>query len=371
MSTKKLTIALDYDDVLGDCNGYAVKETNERYGTKLTYEDVKSWGSSGSDADKRMECFNSKEFFINQPLLPGAQEFVRELASGENREIFIITAISLQFMEVRVKRILTEFSEIKKENIIFANRKELFKTDILLDDKPDNILQSTADYRVLFRRPWNQDMTGMLSVTNYQEFLAMVARIERNGYTAADAVRQGPFVVSLVGPSGSGKTAIAAKLAESPLFAIPRSTTTRRRREGESENAYNFVSDEEFRTMQHNGVFLETTAYAGESYGTAKTEIEAILKLGKNAVMPLDVCGVNAMHAAYGGKAISVFVKRERIKVISGILERNISNAEKAKRLISLEHEYANRDFCDVTLQNNGTVDDAANTLFRMLTQAC
>lgn len=103
---------------------------------------------------------------------------------------------------------------------------------MMLDDKAENVLNSIADYSVLVRRPWNSHMTGMLSANNYREFLAMVERIERNRYEGQFKMTNDAKIIALVGPSGSGKTAIAKKLSESPLFAVPRSTTTRAHREG-------------------------------------------------------------------------------------------------------------------------------------------
>lgn len=367
MSKTKMTIALDFDDVLGDCNGYALKITNEKYGTNLSLDDISHWGKGGSDADKRLECFENEEFYRTQPLLPGAAEFVHELIDGGRREVFIVTAIAPQFASVRAQKILDVLPDIKPENILIGARKDIVHTTVMLDDKAENVLGTNARYGVLFRRPWNRQLTGMLSVNNYSEFLAMVKRIEQNGYVRQTDFEKGPKLIALVGPSGSGKTAIANRLAESPLFAIPRSTTTRARREGEAADAYNFISREEFAAKREAGCFLETTAYAGENYGTTRSEIEQIWKMGKHAVMPIDICGANALHSVFGKQAVSVFINRPKTDVISAILERVVSNAEKTKRLISLDHEYANRDMCDIIINNDGSIEETTARIFEAI----
>lgn len=367
MKRRKMTIALDFDDVLGDCNGYALKCTNQKYGTNISLEDIDSWGHSGSEADRRLECFEDAEFFETQPLLPGAKEFVHELTADGRREVFIVTAIQPQFASVRIKKILEELPDIKPENILIGARKDIIHTTVLLDDKAENVLKSIAEYSVLFRRPWNSHLTGMLSVNNYHEFLSMIERIERNQFAPQAARGTAPKIIALVGPSGSGKTAIAQKLSEFPLFAVPRSTTTRPQREGEPDDAYNFVTREEFNTQKALGCFLETTSYAGESYGTTRDEIEKIWAQGKHAVMPIDICGANVLHTIFGERAISLFVDRPRLKVIAAILDRTISNEEKTKRLVSLEHEYANRELCEASLNNNGTLEEAVQKIFQML----
>ena len=364
---KKLTIAVDFDDVLADCNRAALIRANQKYGMNLSIEDITSWGRTGNDTDRRLEYFESLNFFDNQEMFPGAKAFIRALTSSPNRDVLIVTAIQPPFMLARAQKILKELPEIKPENITMASRKELVKADVLLDDNPDNILHSIADYRVLFRRPWNQHLTGMLSVNNYDEFLSLIERIEQD--TRPSLLPSGPLAISLVGPSGSGKTAIASELAKSPLFAVPVSCTTRCRRDGESETAYHFMSKQEFSENKAKGCFLETTAYAGENYGMQREEIEKIWDRGQHAVMPVDICGANAMATAFGRRALSVFVYRPRREVIKEILSRNTSNDEKLNRLISLDNEYSMQGICDRVLYNDRELQDAVQMLLNMVTE--
>jgi guanylate kinase len=366
MQTDILTIAIDFDDVLGDCNGYALRLTNEKHNLKLTLEDIVAWGELGNETDKRLECFKELAFFENQPLLPGAKEFIRKLLSKPNRDVLIVTAIEPQFMQARAARILSEFPELKPENIIMAARKEKIRANMLLDDNPQNILKSIADYPVLYRRPWNENLTGMLSVNAYDEFLALVERVERNKYTAGPTSRE-PLAICLVGPSGAGKTCIANELAKSPLFAIPRSCTTRSKRKNETETAYYFLSPQEFMEDKRNGCFLETTSYAGENYGMKREEIERIWTAGQNAVTPIDICGANAMSAAFGDRAITLFIYRSRELVIADILGRSTSNEDKLKRILSLDHEYANQGMCDRSVLNDKSVEEAAQAIIGMI----
>jgi len=363
MQTDKLRIAIDFDDCLGDCNGYALRETNQKYGLNLSLEEIVAWGKQGNDTDKRLECFENISFFERQPLLPGAKEFIQKLTANPNRDILIVTAIRPEFMLARAKRILEEFPELRPENIIMAARKEAIKVDVLLDDNPNHILNSIADYPVLFRRPWNQDLTGMLSINNYDEFLALVERIEKNRRITELTTRE-PLAICLVGPSGSGKTCIAQELAKSPLFSIPKSCTTRSRRPNEPEAAYHFLSKAAFAQAKQAGKFLETTSYASESYGMMREEIERLWAVGKYAVMAIDICGANAMTAAFGNRAVSVFVSRKRQYVIAEILNRTTTNEDKLNRIMSLDYEYANQHLCDQVLVNDKSVAEAAEFIF-------
>ena len=368
MQTDKLTIAIDFDDVLGDCNGYALSLTNEKYSLNLALEDVVSWGEVGNDTDKRLECFSDLSFFENQPLLPGAKEFLSELLSKPNRDILIVTAIKPRFMMARALRILDEFPKLKAENIIMATRKDKIRANILLDDNPQNILKSIADYPVLYRRPWNEHLTGMLSVNNYKEFLAVVDRVENNHCSEKPTSRE-PLAICLVGPSGSGKTCIANELAKLPLFTIPKSCTTRPKRENELKDAYYFLSTQKFSEDKRKGLFLETTSYAGENYGMKREEIERIWRGGQNAVMPIDICGANAMSAAFGERAVTLFIDRSREEVVFEILSRNTTNEDKLKRILSLDHEYANQTMCDKTIYNDKTIKEAAQAIISIVSR--
>ena len=178
----KISITLDFDDVLGDCNGYAIKRTNAKYGTDLKLKDIKLWGNIGTDLDKRLECYEDEEFFKTQPLLRGAKKFVRKLVSNGKREVFIATDVNPKFAHIRIQKIIEELPEIKAENILIGSRKDIIKTTVMLDDNPKTILNSIAEYRVLFRRPWNSQLTGTLSVSNYKDFLTMIEQIENNNF---------------------------------------------------------------------------------------------------------------------------------------------------------------------------------------------
>lgn len=187
---------------------------------------------------------------------------------------------------------------------------------------------------------------------------------------------RGNKVYCLVAPSGSGKTAIANELVKNPRFVIAKSTTTRPRRNGEPEDAYNFISREEFETLYKNGHFLETTVYAGNRYGTTKDEIEAILESGRNAVIPIDMCGANALKTIYDDRCVIVYVKRSKSAIINVLLDRmenqlkaHPENADTIKadiqnRILSLNAEKKNEELCDRVILNNGTLEEIVKEFF-------
>lgn len=363
---KKTVVCLDCDDVLLSCNQLAIEMLNEAKGYNLTLDDVTAWNECGNKADERLQYFNDVRFFERQKALPGAKDFVRKLLE-RGVEVVILTAVSTVAATQRILTIREEFPEIPEKNIIITSRKDMVQCDILIDDAPHNVFDSAAKWPVLLRRPWNSNVSGFLSVGGYDEAIALVDRIlEGNSKSVGD---NGPYVVALVGPSGSGKTAITDELCAKygDKFAVAQSTTTRKQRDTEADDAYHFIDMDTFIEMKNRGDFLETTMYAGNGYGMEKKNIDSVLASGRNVVAPLDMCGALAMKAYYGKQAILCFVKRRKDDVMKSILERNISNDDKYRRIISLDDEYKNAALCDYTINNGGTIEESAKQICRIV----
>ena len=168
---RRLSTALDVDDLLMECTSYAIRLANEKYkfDPPMTIYEKYSWGKMGTRADSIYPYFNDPEFYRTQPVYEGAKEFVRKLS--QMTEVYICTAVPPQFMGIRAQRIMEEFPEIPQDHIYMGARKDNIHTDILFDDAMHNILNSGAKYPILMRRPWNQEATGMLAVNTYDEFL--------------------------------------------------------------------------------------------------------------------------------------------------------------------------------------------------------
>ncbi len=350
MKKYRLRIGLDVDDILYDCNSYAIELLNkeDEINPPLTIYDIKGWGSHGSDADKRLRYFGSPDFVRNQPILEGAQAFVSALS--ELADVFFITAVPPECMSARAMRLRRDFPEVPEENIIIGTRKDIVNIDILLDDGAHNITRTRAAYPVLFRKPWNTALSGLLSVNSYDDFLRLVHILQNSAGDNPD-LRSGG-VLCLVGPTGSEKNAIARELVKDFGALKPMTSTTRPRRADEA-GSYHFLSEEEFIEKKQNGAFLETTVYSGHHFGTEAYEIDRIVDAGKVAVIPIDICGALTLKNRYLDKCALVFIKRARYDVIRAIVTKDLSPEDMACRILSLDDEYRNEELCDISVNGD------------------
>lgn len=335
---KKLKIILDYDDVLVDCNAYAIERLNKEIGSKYTLYDITAWGLLHSDIDKRLAYYSDPEFIRNIPLMEGAVEFVKALM--EISELFIMTSVEPSCAGARVEHIMENFPDIMPSNILIGNRKDMMNADICLDDGFHNLENSNVTYPVLFQRPWNFGKNGVLSVNGYDEFVQLVHVI----YNLIEKKTDNIELVSIIGPTGAGKKDIADALTASGLFKRVLTYTTK----SNGKDDYHVLSFEDFTYRKENGFFFETSIYMGEFFGTRHEDILNVIKEGKIPFMILDINGAMAMQSKF--KTLNVFIKTEKENCIREILKRNLPMDEAVQKITSLDLELRNEELCDLSI---------------------
>lgn len=358
MKKYRIRVGLDVDDTLYECNSYAVSIINSRHPDEvpLKVEDIKTWGASGRHDDERIALYSDPDFVATQPICEGAQEFVKKLS--EIADVFFITAVPAGCMSARAQRLIKDFPEIPAENIILGTRKDIISLDIMLDDGAHNISSSRAAYPVLFRKPWNTGLSGLLSVNSYDDFMHFCEMV-RNSFSEKFPKLKNGGVLCLVGPSGSSKTEIANGLTKLDGFEKPLTSTTRPKRITEEENSYRFISEEQFIEEQKAGSYIETTVYSGYHFGTSEKDISPIVERGGVAVIPIDICGAITLKNLYRERAMLVFMRRDRADAIKSIISRDIDLDDKTRRIMSLDFEYRNSEVCDVEVTVGDDVDEA------------
>jgi guanylate kinase len=109
---------------------------------------------------------------------------------------------------------------------------------------------------------------------------------------ALEQKKRGILLV-LTGPTGSGKDTVAQKILQNNSHASRiTTTTTREKREGESEgNPYHFVTRQTFEQMIAHDEFFEWVEFRQELYGTTRKEFENSLSHGYATIWIIDLKG--------------------------------------------------------------------------------
>jgi guanylate kinase len=114
-------------------------------------------------------------------------------------------------------------------------------------------------------------------------------------------------ILVITGPSGVGKgTLIKGLLERVPGLELAVSATTRRPREGEVNGVdYHFLSEEDFDRRAAAGEFVEHAEYAGNRYGTLKSELE---RPARGIVLEIDVQGARQVRETLP-EAVLIFIE--------------------------------------------------------------
>jgi len=159
-------------------------------------------------------------------------------------------------------------------------------------------------------------------------------------------------------PSGSGKSTIIKHLLQQGFNLAFSVSATSRPPRGTEQNAkeYYFLSPEEFRQKIDNQEFLEyEEVYSNCFYGTLKSEVERLSKMGKNVIFDVDVVGGINIKKYYGNRALAIFIAPPSIAELKNRLQnRNTDPPEMiAKRIAKAEFEMGFASQFDKIVVNN------------------
>ena len=126
----------------------------------------------------------------------------------------------------------------------------------------------------------------------------------------ATAMPRRGLMLVLSSPSGAGKSSIARHLlAEDSNMTLSVSATTRAPRANETDGKdYHFVDQNRFDQMIAADEFLEYATVFGNSYGTPKADVLALLDAGHDVLFDIDWQGTQQIAAAAASDLVSVFI---------------------------------------------------------------
>ena len=168
-------------------------------------------------------------------------------------------------------------------------------------------------------------------------------------------------------PSGSGKTTIVKHLLKNNAdlgFSISASTRDKRGRVEEDGKDYHFLTPEEFKGKIDNDEFIEwEEVYAGNFYGTLKSEIDRIWSEGKNVIFDVDVKGGINLKKYFGSKALAIFVKVPSLETLKQRLNDRQSESPDSlsRRIFKAQFEMTFQDKFDAVLVNEELQESLIN----------
>jgi guanylate kinase len=117
-------------------------------------------------------------------------------------------------------------------------------------------------------------------------------------------------VIIVSGPSGAGKGTLIRRMHEQfPFLRTAVSATTRPKRPGERDGReYHFLTEPQFVQHASDGDFLEHVIYAGNRYGTLRSEVERHLRDGHSVILEIELRGARALRDALPD-AVTIFIE--------------------------------------------------------------
>jgi guanylate kinase len=172
-------------------------------------------------------------------------------------------------------------------------------------------------------------------------------------------------VFVITGPSGVGKgTLIRGLMERVPKLELSVSATTRAPRPGEHDGVdYHFLTREEFNGRVKRGEFVEHADYAGRSYGTLRSELEARVAAGVPVVLEIEVQGARQVRAAMP-EALQVFIAPPSLPALrTRLVGRGTDDQVEVERRLKVAEEEltAQPEFAHVVV--NDRLEDALERL--------
>ena len=175
------------------------------------------------------------------------------------------------------------------------------------------------------------------------------------------------FVIS--GPSGAGKgTLIRGVLEQRPDIAeVATSATTRPKRPGEEEGReYFFLSTDAFLAKVDEDDFVEWVEFAGNHYGTLKSEVDRLLGQGANVILELEVDGSLVIKEARPDACL-IFIDTDLSELRRRLISRQTEAEHEIDRRLQIAEEQSKDKLCFDHVVHNDEVERAVAELLATL----
>ena len=181
-----MIITIDFDETLFPTLQRVVEIYNKRHNQTLTLDRITTYdlyeSLDPSVADELIDLFCEHEVYINLQPFKNAPRVIKSLID-KGHEVYIATATNVKNLEWKEQLLQKYFPCVPKNNLIRIYKKNLLKTDVLIEDSLNNLTEIFAD-RICFNQPWNhstsKDMVyDIHRVNNWSEVPNIINNIEK------------------------------------------------------------------------------------------------------------------------------------------------------------------------------------------------
>lgn len=178
---KPLTVLIDMDDVLENFIETLISSLNSEHNLCVDVNEVRDWDFWGLFPTLDIsECFKPvyrSQFWKKLKPLPDAVESVKSLVDGGDT-VYIVTACHPETIRNRLLFLTRYFPFIPNKNLIVAQKKQLIKGDVLIDDNYNNLLG--GDYRkILMTAYHNRDYETPKEIVRCDGWKEIVEAIDK------------------------------------------------------------------------------------------------------------------------------------------------------------------------------------------------
>ena len=171
----------------------------------------------------------------------------------------------------------------------------------------------------------------------------------------------------ITGPSGVGKGTLISELCRRfPDLRLSVSATTRAPRPGEQDGVdYHFLGDSDFQRRVDAGDFVEHAEYAGNRYGTLRSEVEEGL-----VVLEIEVQGARQVRTTLP-EAVQVFIAPPSLDALrTRLIGRGTDDEDQvaARLRVATQELAAQSEFGHVVV--NDRLEDAVDQLVDIVSAA-
>jgi len=165
-------------------------------------------------------------------------------------------------------------------------------------------------------------------------------------------------LILITAPSGAGKTTIVRHLLskyDELDFSVSATTREKRPKEIDGKDYY-FLSHEDFKAKIAADEFVEwEEVYANQFYGTLKSEVERIWKLGKHIIFDIEVNGARNIQKTYPKDTLSIFIQPPSEEELLNRLKNRKTEDEASlkKRMARSVKELTFANYFDLILVND------------------